>query len=390
MKNTLLRPASLGLMVLALILTVSCGKDKFHIVGEITNAKDSTLFLEHNGLDGFTRIDSVKLGEDGSFSFDGDRPDNPEFYRLRIAGQIINVSIDSTETVTVKAKWPQMATDYTVEGSTNCSKIRELALKQINLQWQAQQIADNPNMSADSSLAVINRLVDAYKRDVEVNYIFKEPMKAYAYFALFQYITVGSQSQLIFDPRRDPKDIKVFGAVATSWDMLYPKSERGKNLHNIAIEGMKNQRIVKSEQQTVQIDPRKVQETGVIDLPLYDNNGHKRSLTEFKGKVILICFHDFSAQGSTQFIMSLRDLYNKYHQQGLEIYMVGLDENEHFWKTQTANLPWVNVYDDTGVSNVYTSVAQSFPIFYLVDRNNNVVRNPSTIGNVEQTVKSYL
>lgn len=390
MKNILLRSAQLGLMAMAMLVAVSCGKAKFHIDGAITNAKDSTLFLEHNGLDGFTKVDSVKLDEDGTFSFSGERPDNPEFYRLRIAGQIINVAIDSTETVSVKAKWPQMATDYTIEGSADCSKIRELALKQINLQWQAQQVANDPNLSADSSLAVINRMVDAYKRDVEINYIFKEPMKAYAYFALFQYITVGDQSQLIFDPRRDPQDIKVFGAVATSWDTLYPKSERGKNLHNIAIEGMKNQRIVRSEQSDLQIDRSKIQETGVIDLPLYDNKGHKRSLTEFKGKVILIVFHDFSTQGSTEFIMSLRDLYNKYHSQGLEIYMVGLDDNEHFWKTQTANLPWVNVYDDNGASNIYTSAARSFPIFYLVDRDNNVVKNPSTIGNVEQTVKSYL
>lgn len=390
MKKLLLRPAQLGLMAMAVLVAVSCGKAKFHIDGTITNAKDSTLFLEHNGLDGFTKVDSVKLGEDGNFSFSGSRPDNPEFYRLRIAGQIINVAIDSTETVSVKAKWPQMATDYTIEGSADCSKIRELSLKQINLQWQAQQVANDPNLSADSSLAVINRMVDAYKRDVEINYIFKEPMKAYAYFALFQYITVGSQSQLIFDPRRDANDIKVFGAVATSWDALYPKSERGKNLHNIAIEGMKNQRIVRSEQSSVQIDRSKIQETGVIDLPLYDNQGHKRSLTEFKGKVILIVFHDFSAQGSTEFIMGLRDLYNKYHSQGLEIYMVGLDDNEHFWKTQTANLPWVNVYDDSGASNIYTSAARSFPIFYLVDRDNNIVKNPSTIGNVEQTVKSYL
>lgn len=390
MRHIISRIVTVALAFMAVMTIVSCGKEKFHIEGEIANAKDSVLYLEHNGLDGFKEIDSVKLDKDGSFTFSGDRPSNPEFYRLRIAGQIINIAIDSTETVTVNAQWPQMATNYTVKGSTECEKIRELALKQINLQWQAQQIADNPNISADSTDAVINRMIDNYKHDVEVNYIFKEPMKAYAYFALFQYITVGGQSTLIFDPRRDPQDIKVFGAVATSWDTFYPNSERGKNLHNIAIEGMKNQRIVKNEQQEVDIDRSKVQETGVIDLPLSDNKGQQRSLTALKGKVVLLCFHDFSAEGSTQFIMQLRDLYNKLHSRGLEIYMVGLDQNEHFWKTQTASLPWINVYDDRGASQVYTSAAQSFPIFYLIDRNNDIVRNPSTIGNVEKTIESYL
>ena len=55
---------------------------------------------------------------------------NPEFYRLRIAGQIINIAIDSTETVDVKATYPQMSTDYTVKGSYENEKIKELALKQ--------------------------------------------------------------------------------------------------------------------------------------------------------------------------------------------------------------------------------------------------------------------
>ena len=35
-------------------------------------------------------------------------------------------------------------------------------------------------------------------------------------------------------------------------------------------------------------------------------------------------------------IMMLRELYNKYHAQGFEIYQVSLDEDEHFWKTRTA------------------------------------------------------
>lgn len=35
----------------------------------------------------------------GSFSFSGQQPEAPEFYRLRIKDQIISLSIDSTEAV---------------------------------------------------------------------------------------------------------------------------------------------------------------------------------------------------------------------------------------------------------------------------------------------------
>ena len=39
--------------------------------------------------------------------------------------------------------------------------------------------------------------------------------------------------------------------------------------------------------------------------------------------------------------MQMRELYDKYHTKGLEIYMVSLDDNEHFWKESVANLPWI-------------------------------------------------
>ena len=48
------------------------------------------------------------------------------------------------------------------------------------------------------------------KSDIRENYIIREPMKAYAYFALFQAIG----SRLIFNPRENREDIKMFAAVA--------------------------------------------------------------------------------------------------------------------------------------------------------------------------------
>ena len=111
-------------IILAAITIASCGNKKFNVEGQITNAKDSVLYFEHVGLEGIDLVDSVKLGENGSFSFSEAAPDAPEFYRLRIADQIINVAIDSTEMVTFRSSWPQMASKYEVEGSENFEKIK--------------------------------------------------------------------------------------------------------------------------------------------------------------------------------------------------------------------------------------------------------------------------
>ena len=96
-------------MMLAAVAMASCTDNKFHVEGQIANAGDSVLYFENVGLEGIEVLDSAKLDSDGSFSFSGEAPEAPEFYRLRIASQIINVSIDSTETVQVKGEYPGMA-----------------------------------------------------------------------------------------------------------------------------------------------------------------------------------------------------------------------------------------------------------------------------------------
>lgn len=384
MKNILKAIVASIFVVGITVLMSGCGKEMFHVEGAISNAKDSILYFEHNGLTGFTTVDSVKLDAKGAFSFASDKVNNPEFYRLRIAGQIINIAIDSTETVKVDAKYPQMATDYSVNGSYENEKIKQLALKQINLQAQCQALYSEQPQAADS---LVQQLIQAYKYDVSHNYIFKEPMKAYSYFALFQYIVVNNEARLIFNPTVDPEDNKVFGAVATSWDTYFPNSERGQNLHNITIKGMRDNRIAATNKQNIQIE---AEETGVIDLPLRDNKGNMHHLTDLKGKVVLLNFHAFSLPDSPEYIMQMRELYDKYHAKGLEIYMVSLDENEHFWKESVATLPWINVYDNTGISEAYTSAATATPIIYLIDRSNTVVRNPAQIKNLPKEIEALL
>ena len=325
----------------------SCDNKKFRVSGAITEAKDSVLYFENMSLDGPVTVDSVKLDGDGTFSFSQKAPEAPEFYRLRIAGQIINLSIDSTETVTVKAAYPTMATAYTVEGSPECEVIKELALKQIDLLGRVIAIERNGNISFDLTRDSIARVVEAYKHDVKMNYIFKAPMRPSSYFALFQ--TLGNR--LIFNPRESEDDIKAFAAVATSWDTYHPNSVRGENLHNIAIQGMRNVRIVRNQMAAQAVEAGKVHEANLIDISLLDNQGHTRRLTDLTGKVVLLDFHVFGSEGSTKRIMQMREIYNKYHARGLEIYQVSLDPDEHFWKTQTAALPWISVRDPQGLQS---------------------------------------
>ena len=377
--------AACALMAVAL---GSCDNKKFRVEGAITEAKDSVLYFENMSLDGPVAVDSVKLGDDGTFSFSEKSPEAPEFYRLRIAGQIINLSVDSTETVTVKAAYPAMSTGYTVEGSAECATIKELALKQIGLLNRVIAVERNPMLGVDMVRDSVTRMIEAYKQDLKMNYIYKAPMRASSYFALFQ--TLGNR--LIFNPRESEDDIKAFAAVATSWDTYHPGSLRGKNLHNIAIEGMRNIRIVRNNRVAAQLDASKINVTNLIDIALPDNNGVTRKLTDLKGKVVMLDFHVFGAEGSTKRIMQLREIYNKYHARGFEIYQVALDPDEHFWNTRTAALPWISVRDADGVQSQYLTLynVRSIPTFFLVNRDNTLDKRDVQIADLDAEIEMLL
>lgn len=377
--------------IIAMLMAISsCNERKFHITGKITDARDSILYLEHMSLNGPVTADSVRLPEDGSFSFSGKDPVTPEFYRLRIAGQIINIAVDSTETIEVNAAWPAMASAYEVKDSYDCSKIKELTLMQMRLQRDINAIAADPTLNIQAVNDSVAKTIDAYKTRVKTDYIYKEPMKAYAYFALFQTISMGYRSMLIFNPRNSEDDVKVFAAVATSWDTFYPQAERGANLHNIAIEGMKNVRIIRNEMAKT-INPDVVDTSGIIDIVLKDNRGNVRRLSDLKGKVVLLDFHLFSGDGSADRIMMMRDIYNKYHSRGFEIYQVSVDADEHFWKTKTAALPWISVRMDDNNTKVLSNYnVQAVPTFFLLDKNVNVVKRDAQMKDVNAEIEALL
>lgn len=381
----------LVVMALAAIALSACDSEpKFKVEGEVTGAEGKMLYLEASALEGIVPLDSVKLNAGGAFAFKEARPESPEFYRLRVDDKVINFSVDSTETVRINAGYADFATGYTVEGSPNSTKIKELSLKQLRLQnsvdelYQAMQ---NHSIGVDVFQDSLTAMIKRYKDEVKIAYIFAAPNTASAYFALFQKVN----NYLIFDPLNSRDDIKCFAAVATSLNNFYPHADRSKNLYNIVIKGMKNTRA--PQQQTVEL-PEEVQasETGVIDINLRDMKGNAHRLTDLKGKVVILDFTVYQSAVSASHNYMLRDLYDKYASRGLEIYQISLDADEHYWKTTAANLPWICVRDANGVYSSYATAynIQSLPTLFLVTRANELSARSETIKDLEKEVKALL
>lgn len=381
----MIKKSYISVFLLAMGLTACNQGPVFNVEGEISGADGKTLFMEHSAMNGVLKLDSVKLGNNGGFHFSVSRPEAPDFYRLRIEDKVINFVVDSTETVNVKSDYGTFSSNYDITGSESNIKIKELSLLLSELQSKVNKLNNSglPVGIAQDSLA---KMVNNYKNNIKRDYIYKEPDKASAYFALFQQLN----GFMLFDPFSSKEDVKCFAAVATSLNNNYPHADRSRNLYNMVIKGMKNTRT--SQAKPLEIPKEMVTETSIIDLPLKDINGVTKHLTDYKGKVVLIDFTAYATPESGTRTLALRELHKKYSEQGLVIYQVSLDSDEHFWKTACDNLPWVCVRDPYGVYSTYVKVygVTSLPTAFLVNRNNELVLRLDAKTNIEDEIKKLL
>ena len=375
-------------ILFALVFLCGCKQEKkFCIEGDISGADSLMLYLEHLTLgEGAVAIDSVRLKGDGTFRFEKTAATSPEFYRLRIGGGGINLVVDSTETVRIKADMKDLSFGYEVEGSGTCDTIRLLCLKLADLERKARRIAADRNFTIQERDSLIDGLVEQYKNDVKRDIMHNHFDKSYSYYACFQ--TLGTS--LVFDPMHNKSDLTWMHAIANAWNEKYPSSPRTQNLCNIVQECRRSQ--AKPQQIVLDIDGEKVRELGIIDMTFPDINGQERTLSDLRGNVVLLDFTAFTMDGSTERTLLLREIYDKYHDRGFEIYQVSLDPSQHLWKQRSEALPWVSVYCEEGLESDMLTLynVTHLPSYFLIDRNCDLQARWEDIPDLEQAIEALL
>ena len=358
----------------------------FTVKGVVAGADGQLMYLENVGISNVVTLDSIKLAPGGKFKFTEKRPEYPDFYRLRLNNQLINFAVDSTETISFVADAGTFATSYSVEGSENSKAIKAITLAQLDANQAISRLRKEyeDKMISDTTYRMkVLAAADAYK-EVARTYIYSAPMSTAAYFALFQQI-----DGLLFFDLYDRKDVKAYGAVATSYNHTYPESPRSKHLYNLTLQSMK----VLRAQRPVDYSNVETKEISFLDIELPDVRGEVVKLsTVAPGKVVLINFTAYQMEWSPALNMALGELYTKYHDQGLEIYQVSLDSDFHFWRNGASNLPWVTVHDP---QSVYSQVAglynvKQLPALFILDRKGNLVKRVEDVKKLETDVKAVL
>lgn len=347
------------LFVFALALIGCQHTPTFTIEGKITHANGETLYLEHTGLVKTTALDSCVLDANGDFKLHAVAPEHPDFYRLRIASQSLPLAIDSTETVVIVASRDSLSHTLAIEGSDN-----SLAIAQLR---------------ATARTASREQLREHAKTIIVTN-----PRSLAAYYAVF----LKQGGQYIWNIF-DPTDRRMYQAVATSFNVWMPNYERTKALYAQVTDILKAEREM--QQQAAMRQLINDAENTVLDISLTDDNGITQSLSDLRGKLIVLDFSAIEMEQSQGYIFELRELYNRYHNRGVTIYSVSLDRNKLLWEDGVVNLPWTNVYAGEQAIEVMTRYnVQSIPTLFLLDRKGNVQGRYTNFEQLDADIRKHL
>lgn len=348
------------LLLVGLLLAGCHSAPQFTVSGVISHAEGKTLYLEHSGLLQTTCIDSCVLDTEGLFRLQAPAPQHPDFYRLRIGQRSLVLAVDSIETIIVHTTIDSLPYTLSIEGSHASLVMAEL---------RATARTTTREVLREKAQAVI----------------VENPRSLAAYYAVF----LKQGGEYIWDIY-DASDRRMYQAVATSFQTWMPQYERTTALYNQVMEVLQAEQSMRNQQAMQQLIADA--ENAFLDITLPDEQGDMQSLSSLRGDVIVLDFSSSEMEQSIGYTFELRELYNKYHHRGLEIYSVSLDRNQLLWEQSVEHLPWTTVRLDlnTAASVLMQYNVQGLPTLFLLDREGNIQGRYFDFSALDTDIRKYL
>ena len=353
------------LVVFAGILFACTDKNSFEIKGTIEGAGEGKMIVQRTENGVWINLDSVEISESGEFKYNGEAPEFPEIYRLEYNGKYAYFPIDSIDKLEFKADTANFDTKYTLTGSENATWLTDV-----------NRIAQEISGKATTDPAYAKGKRELTQR------LLKNPASIVAYYTVEKIV----DGHRLFDPA-DQTDLKIIGAVATSYDVYRSGNPLSAYMKAEYMDGLRLQPRMAT-------DTIKAEQVGYFDIALKDEKGAVRKLSDVavSGKVVLLNFTTYAAEESPEFNRILAGIYNKYASKGLAIYQVGYDDSEFTWKDAARNLPWTTVFDpaSTNSRNLVNYNIGSLPAIFIIDRNGTLAERVTDMKKLESTVARFL
>ena len=127
------------------------------------------------------------------------------------------------------------------------------------------------------------------------------------------------------------------------------------------------------------------------EIILDDINGNPISLSSLRGKYVLLDFWAAWCRPCREENPNILENYNKFKDQGFEVYQVSLDRNKEDWSRgiEQDNLPWINVSDlkyyQSDAAVLYN--INKIPSAFLLDPNGTIIAKNIELRGINLTKK---
>lgn len=365
-------------VIIVLILAATgfaCNSTRTEINGLVSGGESERLSLERLDVNRTSLIDSIKIGKDGSFDIKF-RLEEPELCILKSKeGEIINLLISPGDRISVESSYDQFGTTYTVTGSEESEGIHRLVghldqtRKELDsLEVLADSIGDPENPQMELVRNAYAQVIIKQKR-FTIKYIVEHMGALSSVYALYQ--KYNGESLIL----NQEGDLQYFKAVADSLESTFPNSSLTRSLRT-DIEQREASFIQTAHRDSI-LEMAGDEVSGMLDLSIADREGDLIRLSSLQGKVILVVFWASVSNESIQALLQLKQIYNKYHQKGFEVYAISLDTNRINWLSAIDfnEFNWINVLEyatpESRASQLYNIT--SLPTTFLINRDGDIL-----------------
>lgn len=350
-------------------LLSSCSHKGWGVEGKVNNAPEGAkVAVEGFNAGMWYNIDSVEVAPDGSFAYRSEAGSPyPDIYRVSFDGKSIYFPIDSLEVITVTTDATSFDNGYTLAGSDMAEDMMKVDARIAGV------VAEK---GADAAIAD-----SVLKRDLS-NMINDDANGIIGYYIINK--TVGDSPLFSTDNRAD---LRVIGALANKFLTKMPDDPRTKYL----CERFLRARMNMNPQPGVEI---RANETGLLDIELYDAKGVKRKLSDLADNsgVTVLSFTSYQIEPSLAYNAELKRMQDMFAAHNLNIYQVSVDDDEVQWRTVASNLPWTAVWynnaDGGALLNMYN--VGVVPMTYIIDSNGDLVERVIDPADLESSIRKHL
>lgn len=379
------------LLFFALTILAACQPkvDRLAVNGSVENGIGQKIYLDYIGTTKVTAVDSVVLDSTCRFEFKVDEPSHFDLYRLRSKGKTITFAVLPDQNVELNAVYPNLNLNYTINGGGANDTLYDLIREQIRMEEEINSMIRNSKDSHQDLNAKLQEQFAVNATFVRNNFIYNNPLSPAAYYSLF----ISMSGASLFSPMTDRNDAKTFATVASAMDLYYPDDVRSKHLKNVSLKAMHATSPVVSASDSLQQHFNSlVHETGIIDVTLPNIDGNYCSLSDLKGKVVLLDFTAYKTDYSAAYTLLLRDVYSRFSHKDFEIFQVSLDTDEHFWMTAANALPWIAVYDERSLESPYLNMYRvtALPSAFLIDSESNITERLVTTDSLTYKIAALI